>query len=200
LFTFPHSPKHIALYQKYGFWPHSLTAVLSKPVERRSGAFPFARYSRIPQGEQAMILARCSQLTGAIFPGLDVAREIRIVDERRLGDTILIGESDALEGFAVVHVGPGSEAQPGTAYVKFGAVHPGNSALGAFDRLLSAAEALAADAGARDLVAGVNTARHPAYCMMLERGFRIFLTGLAMLRPNGVGYNRPDCFVLDDWR
>src|SRR5579885_777496 len=30
LFTFPHSPKHIALYQKFGFWPRFLTAVMAK--------------------------------------------------------------------------------------------------------------------------------------------------------------------------
>src|SRR2546422_11558182 len=33
--SFPHSPKHVALYQKFGFWPQALTAVMSKPVEPR---------------------------------------------------------------------------------------------------------------------------------------------------------------------
>ncbi len=32
LFTFAHSPKHIGLYQKFGFWPRFLTAVMSKNV------------------------------------------------------------------------------------------------------------------------------------------------------------------------
>jgi hypothetical protein len=36
--------------------------------------------------------------------------------------------------------------------------------------------------------------------MMLARGFRTFLEGVAMQRPNEPGYNRPDCFVIDDWR
>ena len=31
LYTFGHSPKHIVLYQSYGFWPRFLTPVLSKP-------------------------------------------------------------------------------------------------------------------------------------------------------------------------
>jgi len=31
LFTFPHSPKHIALYQKYGFSPRFLTPVMALP-------------------------------------------------------------------------------------------------------------------------------------------------------------------------
>ncbi len=33
LFTFADSPKHVGLYQKYGFWPRSLTAIMSRPVE-----------------------------------------------------------------------------------------------------------------------------------------------------------------------
>jgi GNAT superfamily N-acetyltransferase len=32
LFTFAHSPKHIALYQHFGFWPRFLTAIMSKQV------------------------------------------------------------------------------------------------------------------------------------------------------------------------
>ena len=35
LFTFAASAKHVALYQKYGFWPRFLTAIMSRPVLRR---------------------------------------------------------------------------------------------------------------------------------------------------------------------
>ena len=33
LYTFAHSPKHIGLYQRYGFWPRFLTAIMSKAVD-----------------------------------------------------------------------------------------------------------------------------------------------------------------------
>src|SRR5262249_38490162 len=33
LFTFAGSPRHIALYQKFGFWPQYLTPVMAKPVQ-----------------------------------------------------------------------------------------------------------------------------------------------------------------------
>src|SRR5215831_6907003 len=33
LYTFAESPKHIALYQRYGFYPRFLTAIMSKPVD-----------------------------------------------------------------------------------------------------------------------------------------------------------------------
>src|SRR6185436_16085358 len=36
LFTFAQSAKHVGLYQKYGFWPRFLTAVMSKAVDKTS--------------------------------------------------------------------------------------------------------------------------------------------------------------------
>ena len=39
------------------------------------------------------------------------------------------------------------------------------------------------------LEAGVNTACHEAYRLMLARGFRIDLLGVAMAKPNEAGYN-----------
>jgi hypothetical protein len=35
---------------------------------------------------------------------------------------------------------------------------------------------------------------------MVERGFRREQQGVAMHRPNEDAYNRPDSFVIDDWR
>src|SRR5690349_18817511 len=35
LFTFPNSAKHLALYQKFGFWPRFLTALMEIPVAAR---------------------------------------------------------------------------------------------------------------------------------------------------------------------
>jgi hypothetical protein len=49
-------------------------------------------------------------------------------------------------------------------------------------------------------VAGVNTGRREAYHRMLARGFRADLVGVAMERPDEPGYNRPDVYVMDDWR
>ena len=35
LYTFAQSKKHVGLYQKFGFWPRFLTAILSRPVDER---------------------------------------------------------------------------------------------------------------------------------------------------------------------
>ncbi|SCU75964.1 GCN5-related N-acetyltransferase (fragment) [Cupriavidus necator] len=60
--------------------------------------------------------------------GLDVQREIHSVVEQELGDTVLVHDACQLKAFAVCHFGSGTEAGAGTAYVKFGAVHPGPDA------------------------------------------------------------------------
>jgi hypothetical protein len=142
----------------------------------------------------------CAELTDRIFPGLDVQPEIRSIDHQRVGETILISDRHGLAGFAACHIGAGSEAGTGTLFVKFGAVRPGNEAPELFARLLDACECVAGESNCREIHAGVNTARHRAYRIMLDRGFRTILEGVAMLRPNEPGYNRPDCFVIDDLR
>ncbi len=35
LFTFPHSAKHVGLYQKFGYWPRYLTAIMTLTPEAR---------------------------------------------------------------------------------------------------------------------------------------------------------------------
>jgi len=47
LFTFSHSPKHHALYQKFGFYPRFLTAVLGKRVSAAAAATAAQRFSHL---------------------------------------------------------------------------------------------------------------------------------------------------------
>jgi predicted N-acetyltransferase YhbS len=200
LFTFAGSPKHIGLYQKFGFWPQYLTPVMSKPVHVVAPTDRVAGYSRLSSAERTGCLAQCAGITDAIFPGLNVEREIRSIADQGLGETIVVHDGRGLAGFACCHVGAGSEAGSGTAFVKFAAVRPGEGAPENFARVLDSCETLAAEAGCEMLVAGINAARHEAYRFMTERGFRTLISGVAMLRPNAPGFNRPDCFVIDDLR
>jgi hypothetical protein len=84
--------------------------------------------------------------------------------------------------------------------VKFGAVPDDLDRERRFARLLDACERFARDAGASTLTAGVNLARDRAYAALRRRGFRTFLQGVAMHRPNVPAYSRPEVFALDDWR
>jgi GNAT superfamily N-acetyltransferase len=201
LFTFAHSQKHVGLYQKFGFWPRFLTAIMSRPVRRASGEpMHWTRFSQAPETDRASLLERCRRLTDRIYEGLDVGAEIRAVADQDLGDTALLWDEGDLAGFAVCHSGAGSEAGTGTCYVKFGATRPGASASREFARLLDACDELAAERGLSRIVAGANTARHEAYRHLLERGFRTEIQGVAMQRPDEPGYNRPGVFLIDDWR
>jgi len=88
LFTFAQSSKHIALYQKFDFWPRFLTAVMSKNViskkKNNTANLGWSRYSELfgkkgdlddkrqqEENEEGKYLDVCSRLTHAIYEGLD---------------------------------------------------------------------------------------------------------------------------------
>ncbi|MDY6781678.1 MAG: GNAT family N-acetyltransferase [Cyanobacteriota bacterium] len=199
LFTFANSPKHHALYQKFGFYPRFLTMVMAKSTHSARGFSPQQQYSTMTQQQQIQALEASRELTDEIYEGLDVSSEIQSVWEQKLGDTVFLWEEDGLAGFAVCHCGAGTEAGSNTCYAKFGAVR-GSAAAQRFNRLLDLCEALSVARGMTKLVAGTNTSREKAYRQMCDRGFRAEMVGVAMHNPNEPAYNRPDVFVIDDWR
>jgi len=152
------------------------------------------------ESQRVQILEACRALTDSIYAGLDVTREIRSVQDQALGETLAIWDGDSLDAFAVCHCGEGTEAGAGNCYIKFAAVKPGAQAQKAFGRMLDACEALASARGLGRVVAGVNLNRSRAYRALLERGYRADGQGVAMHRPDSPGYNRPDVFIVDDWR
>ena len=197
LYTFAESPKHISLYQKYGFYPRFLTAIVSKPVSsKRSEGSGSRRFTDISTSDHDSIIQECNRLTDSVYPGLSVEREIRAVHAQGLGDTILFWEEGKFVGFAVCHCGPGTEAGNGKCYVKFGVADSEPH----FEQLLTLCDELAESRGLAQLEAGVNLSRHEAYRQMLEYGYRVERTGVAMHRPQEPGYSRPGVLVIDDWR
>ncbi len=128
LYTYSGSPKHLALYQKFGFWPRALTAILSKAVRPVARGGEVSLYSQAPEKERPGLVAAAAGLTDAIYAGLDVGREIQAVADQQLGDTVLVWGDPGLVGFAAVHSGAGSEAGSGCCFIKFGAARPGPKA------------------------------------------------------------------------
>lgn len=196
LFTFAHSPKHIALYQRFGFWPRFLTAIMSKPVSGVRLGKEFSRYSEIPTSQREKCLRACREMTNVIYEGLDVERAIRSVAAQELGDTVLLWDADLLIALGVCHCGPGSEAGGENCYIKFGAARSGK----AFAALLDACETLASTKKLSRLIAGANAGRDKAYRQMIAHGFRSDFQGVAMQRHNDPGYNRSNTYIVDDWR
>jgi predicted N-acetyltransferase YhbS len=111
LFTFAGSPKHIALYQKFGFWPQYLTPVMAKSVRVIRSTDRVPAFSKLSPAERNDCLAQCAGITDGIFPGLSLEREIRSIADQGLGETVLCHDERGLAGFACCHVGAGSEAR-----------------------------------------------------------------------------------------
>jgi GNAT superfamily N-acetyltransferase len=203
LCTFPHSTKHIHLYNKFGYHPRFLTAIMTAPApaEAAGNAKRWSRLSQLSADDCRGALAACREVAEALYPGLDLGAEIETVASRDLGDTLLLWDlASRLAGFAVCHWGPASEAGEGCCFVKFGAVRPGAQAGQHFAALLDSCRALAASSGMAHLLAGVNLAREEAYRHMRDCGFRAEVQVVTLHRPNEAAYSRPGLYVLDDWR
>lgn len=195
LFTFAQSPKHVGIYQKFGFNARFLTAIMEKKVTKNDLSPQYKTLSE-SLGEVEPFLQECYELTDGIYDGLDLSSEIKAVKNLKLGDVVLAKQDSKTIGFAVCHVGAGTEAGSDLCYIKFGAA----SSNGAFGKLLDACEHFALRKGISKIEAGMNLERREAYETMLSHGFRSEFQGVSMQTRNGRGFNREDVFIIDDWR
>ena len=84
LFTFPQSAKHVGLYQKFGYWPRYLTAIMTRTPEAnparpgKRGDAPLL-LSAFPKGQCEQAILSCRKLAHKIDKGLDLTGEIRAV-------------------------------------------------------------------------------------------------------------------------
>jgi GNAT superfamily N-acetyltransferase len=201
LFTFPHSAKHVGLYQKFGYWPCYLTAVMTRQPDAAgpAPAVPPVLLSALSRKDREQAIEACAKLTRGIHKGLDLSGEIRSTLAQRTGEVVLSYSRRVLEGFAICMIGPGSEGGEKLCYIKFGAARAGADAGARFNRLLAACAAFAESHGVA-IEAGVNLARQDAFRRMRDHGFRVSMQGVAMQRPHNEGFNRVDAYVMDDWR
>jgi GNAT superfamily N-acetyltransferase len=200
LFTFAHSAKHVALYQSFGYWPRYLTAIMTFTPQAKAQRTPApVLLSTLKKSQREQAIQACAKLTDKIDKGLDLTDEIRAALAQHTGDVVLTYTRSTLDAFAVCLHGPGSEGGEKICYVKFGAARGGQGAGERFDRLLDACEAFASSRRVA-IEAGVNAAREDAYRRMRSRGYQVAIQGVAMQRPHADHFNRPDAYVIDDWR
>jgi GNAT superfamily N-acetyltransferase len=210
LVTFPASPRHLVLYQKFDFRPRGLVAVTARTLDRREpapaparparGAPTVARFSSLEEARKKALLGRLRTLTGRLYRGLDLTKEIEIVDGLALGDTLVLEKDRGVLGFAVCHTPGVSEAPQGALYVKYAAIDPARRRPEHFAQLLQACEELAATAGCQRVIAPVYTGYWRAYQTLLAAGYQIDMLMVRMKRGKAIDYEREEDFVLDDWR
>ena len=199
LLTFPHSPKHIHLYEKYGFRAGHLIPVLSKDVSPQTEA-DFTQLSSLSDPDRRKAIEACAALTCGIHEGLDLTKELDAVLDQRLGEICLIHEGPTVVAFAICHCGSNTEAGDNTCYVKFGAVRPSDKESEHFTALLQACETVAGEQCLGLLTVGVNMGRRKAYSQLRGSGFQTGFIGVAMETHPERSYNRPEVYIIDDWR
>ena len=209
LATKGNSPKHLVLYQRFGYRPRGLIAITSKPLDRpeivqatkpAKPALNVRRYSTLEETRKKAVLVKLRRITNAVYRGLDVGKEIEIVDGLALGDTLLLEKGREVIGFAIFHSPGVSEAPHGTVYVKFLAIDARHRKPEHFHALMAAIEEVAHAAQLERVVAPAYSFYWSAYQALLERGYHIDFTLVRMKRAKQIEDEDPSHLVLDDWR
>ena len=207
--TYPYSPKHLVLYQKFDFKPRALVAITAKPLDRREALAPAKRVRNAPEvlrfsafedSKKKALLGRLKALTGKIYRGLDLTKEIEIVDGLALGDTLLLEKDRAVLGFAICHSPSVSEAPQGALYIKYAAIDPGRRRPEHFTQLIQACEEFGTAAGCDRIIAPVYTGYWRAYQTLLASGYHMDMLMIRMKRGKHDEYEHEEDYVLDDWR
>ena len=206
LVTYPASPKHLALYHKFGYRPKGLTAIMSRalagrtPRGAKAPALGTRRFSTLEEAKKKAAVARFHRITNAICRGMDVAKEVEIVDGLALGDTLLLERGREVVGFAVYHTPGVSEAPTGALYVKYLALDPAHRKPEYLEQLVGALEDLAQEQGHARIILPVYLRYWTAYSTLVRCGYQIDFTMLRMQKGKQEDYEDPSHLVLDDWR
>jgi predicted N-acetyltransferase YhbS len=209
--TYPTSPKHLALFHKFGYRPKSLTALMSRALERPGGrpvapkpplkgALAVRRFSTLEETRKKTALTRFHRITNAVCRGLDLAKEVEIVDGLALGDTLLLERGPDLVGFAICHTPGVSEAPTSSLYVKFLAIDPRQRKVEHLEQFVSAIEDLAHAQGIPRVILPVYLRYWLAYSTLVRCGYQIDFTMVRLQKGKPEDYEDPADLLLDDWR
>jgi ribosomal protein S18 acetylase RimI-like enzyme len=209
--TYPTSAKHLALYHKFGYKPKSLTAVMSRALDRAGarsalakpavkGALTVRRFSSLEETKKKAALGRFHRITNGVCRGLELAKEVEIVDGLALGDTLLLERGAELVGFAIYHAPGVSEAPAGGLYVKYLAIDARQRKVEHLEHFVSAIEDLAHEQGLARVILPVYLRYWLAYSTLVKCGYQVDFTMVRMQKGKPEDYEDPADLVLDDWR
>lgn len=208
--TYPHSAKHLALFHKFGYRPKALSAIMSRALDRPGtrpvlpkpprGALTVRRFSSLEETKKKAALQRFHRLTNAICRGMDLAKEVEIVDGLALGDTLLLERGSDLIGFAVYHTPGVSEAPTGALYVKYLAIDRRQRKAEHLEQFVSSIEDLAQEHGLPRVILPVYLRYWLAYSTLVKCGYQVDFTMVRMEKGKPEDFEDPADLVLDDWR
>ncbi len=95
----------------------------ARPARDRRGArearpsrrLSVRRYSTLEEAKKKAAILKLRRITNGVWRGLDVGKEVEIVDGLALGDTLLLEKGREVIGFAICHTPGVSEAPHGSA-------------------------------------------------------------------------------------
>ena len=208
--TYPHSAKHLAIYHKFGYRPKLLTAIMSRALDRPGtrtvlpkppkGALSVRRYSGLEETKKKAALGRFHRITNALCRGMDLSKEVEIVDGLALGDTLLLERGSELIGFAIYHTPGVSEAPTGAVYVKYLAIDPRHRKPEHLELFVSSVEDLAQEHGLARVILPVYLRYWLAYSTLVKCGYQVDFTMVRMEKGKPEDGENPADLVLDDWR
>src|SRR2546427_398770 len=207
---YPTSPNPLFLFHKFGYRPKALTAVMSRAIDRAparaavpkpgKAALAVRRFSSLEETKKKATLARMHRITNAICRGMDLSKEVEIVDGLALGDTLLLERGRDLAGFAIYHTPGVSEAPSGALYVKFLAIDPPQRKVEHLTEFVAALETLGQELGIQRVILPVYSRYWLAYHTLVQCGYQIDFTMIRIQRGRQEDYEDPTHLVLDDWR
>ncbi|HXH82878.1 MAG TPA: GNAT family N-acetyltransferase, partial [Candidatus Tectomicrobia bacterium] len=188
--TYPSSAKHLALYHKFGYRPKGLTALTSRAVDRTRaagaralrGPLTVRRFSTLEEAKKKAALGRLHRIAGAICRGMDLGKEVEIVDGLALGDTLLLERGSDVLGFAICHVPGVSEAPAGALYVKFLAIDPRQRRPEHLEQFVGGVEDFALEQNLGRVILPVYLRYWQAYSTLVRCGYQIDFTMVRMQR------------------
>ena len=207
--TYPGSPKHLLFYQKFGYHPRGLVAITAKTLDRHDvgagaraakPAVSVRRYSTLEEAKKKAAILKLRRITNSVVRGMDLGKEVEIVDGLALGDTLLLEKGRDIIGMAIFHTPGVSEAPLGTLYVKFLAIDARHRKVENLTALLGAVEDIAHDLQLPRVMAPAYTYYWTAYQTLIDRGYTIDFTMVRMKRGKAIDDEDPTVLVLDDWR
>lgn len=193
--TFPSSPKHLHLYAKLGFRPGWTGLGVRREWGTAEGTATAGAATPAPRAPAAdwpdgVNAAGDLPPLDFVYPGLDLRAEAEATRRQRIGEVLVTNG-----GCALCHVRSTFHPRPGTTFVPFLAARDEE----AFDRLVRAAECLAARAGCHAVSVRLPGSCWRAYRHLAARGYREMGAMLRMKRGERPDYDHADLFYCDNW-